>query len=60
MKIARNILTGLLWGHRSDSKARASPRQTLSELRSGVGQVSSDLGHSTQRDNHQDPGIGMD
>src|SRR5262245_66166244 len=32
-EISRSILTGLLWGERSESQARASLRQTLSELR---------------------------
>ena len=30
---ARGVLTGLLWGERSENQARASLRQTLSELR---------------------------
>ncbi len=32
-EISRDILTGLLWGERSEGQARASLRQTLSELR---------------------------
>jgi TolB-like protein/DNA-binding SARP family transcriptional activator len=32
-EIARSILTGLLWGERSEEQARASLRQTLSETR---------------------------
>src|SRR5262245_56603729 len=35
-EISRSILTGLLWGERSDSQARASLRQTLSELRGAL------------------------
>jgi DNA-binding SARP family transcriptional activator len=41
-EIARNILTGLLWGDRSDNQARASLRQTLSELRSALGRSAQD------------------
>jgi TolB-like protein/DNA-binding SARP family transcriptional activator len=33
---SRGVLTGLLWGERSESQARASLRQTLSELRSAL------------------------
>jgi DNA-binding SARP family transcriptional activator len=32
-EVSRSVLTGLLWGERSESQARASLRQTLSELR---------------------------
>ena len=32
-EVPRSIVTGLLWGERSESQARASLRQTLSELR---------------------------
>jgi TolB-like protein/Tfp pilus assembly protein PilF len=32
-EIPRSVLTGLLWGERSEEQARASLRQTLSELR---------------------------
>lgn len=32
-KVSRSVLTGLLWGERGESQARASLRQTLSELR---------------------------
>ena len=32
-EISRGVLTGLLWGERSESQARASLRQTLSQLR---------------------------
>src|SRR6185295_2782581 len=32
-EVSRGVLTGLLWGERSESQARASLRQTLSELR---------------------------
>ncbi|MGH6907632.1 MAG: AfsR/SARP family transcriptional regulator, partial [Aestuariivirga sp.] len=33
---ARDILTGLLWGERGEAQARASLRQTLSELRGAL------------------------
>ena len=33
-EIPRSVLTGLLWGERSEEQARGSLRQTLSELRS--------------------------
>src|SRR5262245_55442294 len=36
-EIARSILTGLLWGERGENQARASLRQTLSELRGVLG-----------------------
>jgi TolB-like protein/DNA-binding SARP family transcriptional activator/Tfp pilus assembly protein PilF len=32
-QVSRGVVTGLLWGERSESQARASLRQTLSELR---------------------------
>src|SRR5262249_30922252 len=32
-EVARGVLTGLLWGERSETHARASLRQALSELR---------------------------
>src|SRR5262245_29240015 len=35
--LARGVLTGLLWGERSESQARASLRQSLSELRGVLG-----------------------
>lgn len=35
--IARTTLTGLLWGERSETQARASLRQSLSELRGALG-----------------------
>jgi TolB-like protein/two-component SAPR family response regulator len=35
--VSRGILAGLLWGERSESQARASLRQTLSELRGALG-----------------------
>jgi TolB-like protein/Tfp pilus assembly protein PilF len=35
-EVPRSILTGLLWGERSESQARASLRQTLSELRTAL------------------------
>jgi hypothetical protein len=34
--MSRTLLTGLLWGERSESQARASLRQTLSELRAAL------------------------
>jgi TolB-like protein len=36
IQISRDLLTGLLWGERSESQARASLRQTLSELRNAL------------------------
>ena len=36
-QISRTLLTGLLWGERGESQARASLRQTLSELRAALG-----------------------
>jgi DNA-binding SARP family transcriptional activator len=42
--VARSVLTGLLWGERSEGQARASLRQTLSELRGALGKsVSSSI-----------------
>ena len=35
-EVARGVLTGLLWGERSESQARASLRQSLSELRGAL------------------------
>ena len=35
-EISRGVLTGLLWGERSESQARGSLRQTLSELRAAL------------------------
>ncbi len=35
-EVSRGVLTGLLWGERSESQARASLRQTLSELRGAL------------------------
>ena len=35
-EISRNLLTGLLWGERSEGQARASLRQGLSELRAAL------------------------
>lgn len=32
-EVPRGVLTGLLWGHRSEDQARASLRQSLSDLR---------------------------
>jgi TolB-like protein/DNA-binding SARP family transcriptional activator len=39
--LARNTLTGLFWGERSEGQARASLRQTLSELRGALGKSAS-------------------
>ena len=39
-EVSRGVLTGLLWGERSESQARASLRQTLSELRAALGSAS--------------------
>ena len=39
IEIARTSLTGLLWGERSEAQARASLRQSLSELRGLLGEV---------------------
>lgn len=36
VELARTTLTGLLWGERSEDQARASLRQTLSELRAAL------------------------
>ena len=36
IEVARASLTGLLWGDRSEDQARASLRQTLSELRGAL------------------------
>ena len=35
-EVPRSVLTGLLWGERSEEQARGSLRQTLSELRSAL------------------------
>ncbi len=35
-EVSRGVLTGLLWGERSESQARGSLRQTLSELRAAL------------------------
>ena len=35
-EVPRGVLTGLLWGERSEGQARASLRQTLSELRTAL------------------------
>jgi DNA-binding SARP family transcriptional activator len=40
-EVARGVLTGLLWGERSESQARASLRQTLSELKGALGETAS-------------------
>jgi len=40
-EVARGVLTGLLWGERSEDQARASLRQTLSELKSALGETAS-------------------
>ncbi|QIG49288.1 tetratricopeptide repeat protein [Nordella sp. HKS 07] len=41
--IARTTLTGLLWGERSETQARASLRQSLSELRAALGEAADAL-----------------
>lgn len=41
--IARSTLTGLLWGDREEAQARASLRQSLSELRAALGEASDAL-----------------
>src|SRR5262245_53574331 len=38
-EVARGVLTGLLWGDRSEGQARASLRQTLSGLKSALGEA---------------------
>ena len=38
VEIARTTLTGLLWGERDEAQARASLRQSLSELRAALGE----------------------
>jgi TolB-like protein len=40
-EVARGLLTGLLWGERSEDQARASLRQTLSELKGALGETAS-------------------
>src|SRR5262245_5499214 len=40
-EVARGVLTGLLWGERSEGQARASLRQTLSELKGALGKSAS-------------------
>src|SRR5215470_5999716 len=40
-EVARGVLTGLLWGERSEEQARASLRQTPSELKSALGEKAS-------------------
>jgi TolB-like protein/DNA-binding SARP family transcriptional activator/Tfp pilus assembly protein PilF len=40
-EVARGVLTGLLWGDCSEGQARASLRQTLSELKSALGEAAS-------------------
>lgn len=37
--VARSTITGLLWGERGEDQARASLRQTLSELRAALSEV---------------------
>ena len=43
VEISRSVITGLLWGERSEGQARASLRQVLSELR---GALNGSLQHS--------------
>ena len=38
-EVPRSVLTGLLWGERSEEQARGSLRQTLSELRTAFGEA---------------------
>jgi hypothetical protein len=40
-EVARGVLTGLLWGERGETQARASLRQTLSEVRGALGKSGS-------------------
>jgi TolB-like protein/two-component SAPR family response regulator len=40
-EVARGILTELLWGERGEGQARASLRQTLSELKRALGEAAS-------------------
>jgi adenylate cyclase len=41
INVPRSVLTALLWGDRGEGQARASLRQTLSELRSALGEAAS-------------------
>src|SRR5262249_30416815 len=41
--VSRGVLTELLWGERSESQARGSLRQTLSELRAALGSASQSI-----------------
>jgi len=41
--MARTVLTGLLWGERGEAQARASLRQSLSELRAALGEAADAL-----------------
>src|SRR5262245_7391963 len=41
--VARTTLTGLLWGERDEAQARASLRQSLSELRAALGEAADTL-----------------
>src|SRR5215467_7734225 len=41
VEVSRGVLTGLLWGERSESQARGSLRQTLSELRAALAESAS-------------------
>jgi two-component SAPR family response regulator len=40
IEVSREMLSGLLWGERSEAQARASLRQTLSELKRALGEGS--------------------
>src|SRR5262249_55065524 len=42
-EVARGVLTGLLWGERSEGQARASLRQTLSELKTALGAAAASI-----------------
>ena len=59
-QISRTLLTGLLWGERSESQARASLRQTLSELRAALAPSASHSDPRHQGGSHLGSGIGVD
>lgn len=58
-EVARGVLTGLLWGERSESQARASLRQSLSELRGALPQIRQDTNRD-QRGYYMGARVGMD
>jgi DNA-binding SARP family transcriptional activator/Tfp pilus assembly protein PilF len=43
VEVARTVLTGLLWGERGEAQARASLRQSLSDLRAALGHTADAL-----------------